>query len=236
MRRVAILAVLAVTSLLPLTGCVGVEGRQAQDILSQTDEAMAQAESFRFAGRLVLETSVGDFTLVMRGAASKEDGGASLVTVSSDDVPGFPEVTVVTRGKDAWMKAGGSWQRVQAPAGQATGVDQFDFVPYIKDVDVDGGQQVGGEPAVKVTGVLDTAGLVNGFLGQLGAVPGGALPDLSDGLGDTRVVLYVSETSHLPLRTLVDMSFERGGESAEMHFDFAITNVDEPVAIPRPGG
>jgi hypothetical protein len=32
------------------------------------------------------------------------------------------------------------------------------------------------------------------------------------------------------------MSFEQGGESAEMHFDFAITNVDEPVAIPHPGG
>jgi hypothetical protein len=134
------------------------------------------------------------------------------------------------------MKAGGSWQRVQVPAGQATGMDQFDFVPYIKDVDVDDGQQVAGEPAVKITGVLDTAGLVNGFLGQLGTVPGGALPDVSDGLGDTRVVLYVSETSHLPLRTLVDMSFEQGGESAEMHFDFAITNVDEPVAIPHPGG
>lgn len=236
MRRLAIIAVLAVASLMPLTGCVGAEGRQAQDLLAQTDEAMAQVESFRFAGRLVLETSVGDFALVMRGAATKDDGGASLVTVSSDDVPGFPEVTVLTRGKTAWMKAGGSWQRVQAPAGEATGVDQFDFVPYIKDVDVDGGQEIGGEHAVKITGVLDTAGLVNGFLGQLGAVPGGALPDLSAGLGDTRVVLYVSETSHLPLRTLVDMSFEQGGESAEMHFDFAITNVDEPVAIPRPGG
>jgi hypothetical protein len=236
MRRLAILVVLAAASLVPLTGCVGVEGKQAQDILAQTDEAMAQAESFRFAGRLTLETSVGDFGLVMRGAASKEDGGASVVTVSSDDVPGFPEVTVVTRGQDAWMKAGGSWQHVQVPAGQATGMDQFDFVPYIKDVDVDGGQQVGGEPAVKITGVLDTAGLVNGFLGQLGTVPGGALPDISDGLGDTRVVLYVSETSHLPLRTLVDMSFEQAGESVEMHFDFAITNVDEPVAIPHPGG
>jgi hypothetical protein len=236
MRRLGILVVLATASLLPLTGCVGVEGKQAQDILGQADQAMAQAESFRFAGRLTLETSVGDFALVMRGAASKEDGGASVVTVSSDDVPGFREVTVVTRGQDVWMKAGGSWQRVQVPAGQATGMDQFDFVPYIKDVDVDDGQQVAGEPAVKITGVLDTAGLVNGFLGQLGTVPGGALPDVSDGLGDTRVVLYVSETSHLPLRTLVDMSFEQGGESAEMHFDFAITNVDEPVAIPHPGG
>jgi hypothetical protein len=235
MRRLAILVVLAAASVLPLTGCVGPEGKQAQDILAQADQAMAQAESFRFAGRLTLETSVGDFTMVMRGAASKEDGGASVVTLSSDDIPGFPEVTVVTRGQDAWVKAGGSWQRAQVPAGQATGVDQFDFVPYIKDVDVDGGQQVDGEPAVKITGVLDTAGLVNGFVGQLGAVPGGALPDLSDGLGDTRVALYVSETSHLPLRTLVDMSFERGGESAEMHFDFAITNVGEPVAIPHPG-
>jgi hypothetical protein len=235
MRRLAILVALAAASLLPLTGCVGAEGKQAQDLLSQADVAMAEVESFHFAGRLTVETSVGEFGLVMRGAASKEDGGASVVTVWSD-VPGFPEATVVTRGQDAWTKAGGSWQRIRVPAGQATGIDQFDLVPYVKDVDVDGGQMVGGEPAVKITGVLDTAGLVNGLFGRLGAVPGGALPDVSDGLGDTRVVLYVSETSHLPLRTLVDLSLEQGGESAEMHLDFAITNVDEPVAIPHPGG
>ncbi|MGH3015682.1 MAG: hypothetical protein ACRDNN_12105, partial [Gaiellaceae bacterium] len=112
--------------------------------------------------------------------------------------------------------------------------EQFDFTPYVEDVDVEDGHDVGGEPAVKVSGVFDTAGLVEGVFNQLGSVPGGALPDLSESLGDTRLVLYISEASHLPLRTLLDMSIEAEGERIEMHMDFALSGVNEPVKIPQP--
>ena len=73
-----------------------------------------------------------------------------------------------------------------------------------------------------MTGVLDTSAMVEGMLGQFGPlVGGGDISEVLDGLGDTRVVLYVSERSHLPLHTLVDMTIEAAGEKAEMHLDFA---------------
>lgn len=234
MRRAALLLLLLVV-LLPL-GCAGAEGQRAQELLAQADQALAQVESYRFAGRLWMETPVGDFTFVMRGGGDLSKGGSSFVSMSAPDVPEFPEVNVVTRGQKSWVKAGGGWQRLTVPPGQPSGIEQFDFTPYVKDVKVEDGATAGGEPAVKVTGVFDTTGLVQGMLGQLGAASGGALPGFTDALGDTRVVIYISEVSHLPLRTLVDMSMESSGEKVKMHLDFAITNVNEPVSVPGPGG
>jgi uncharacterized protein YjeT (DUF2065 family) len=234
MRRVALALVLVLAALLPL-GCAGSEGQRAQELLAQSDQALAGVKSFRLAGRMWMETPVGDFTFVLRGGGNSRNGGSSFVTMSAEDVPGFPGVTVVTRGQTAWVNVGGGWQRSELPAGTATGVEQFDFTPYVKDVDVEDGHDVGGEPAVKVSGVFDTAGLVEGVFNQLGSVPGGALPDLSESLGDTRLVIYISETSHLPLRTLLDMSIEAEGERIEMHMDFALSGVNEPVKIPGPG-
>jgi hypothetical protein len=219
---------------LPL-GCAGAEGQRAQELLTQADQALAKVESFRFAGRLWMETPAGEFTFVMRGGGNPKQGGSSFVVMQAPDVPEFPQVTVVTRGQKSWVKAGGPWQRLPVPPGQATGIEQFDFTPYVKDVSVEDGAEAGGEPAVKITGVLDTSGLVQGVLGQLGAASGGAVPGLSDGLGDTRVVFYVSEVSHLPLRTLVDVSMKTAGEKVTLHLDFAITNVNEPVTVPGPG-
>ena len=234
MRRVALVPALVLAALLPL-GCAGAEGQRAQELLTQSDLALAGVESFRLAGRMWMETPVGDFTFVLRGGGNSKQGGSSFMTMSAPDVPQFPEVTVVTRGGTMWMKAGGAWERTELPPGQATGIEQFDFTPYVTDVDVEDGHDVGGEPVVKVTGVFDTAGLVEGVFSQLGSVPGGALPDLSETLGDTRLVLYISETSHLPLRTLLDMSIDAGGETVELHMDFALAGVNKPVRIPGPG-
>ena len=51
-------------------------------------------------------------------------------------------------------------------------------------------------------------------------------------LGDIRAVLYVSQTTHLPMRTLIDMPIHVAGETITMHIDLVITGVDEPVSIP----
>jgi hypothetical protein len=234
MRRVALAFALVLAAILPL-GCAEADGPRAQDIIAQSEQALAAVESYRLAGRMWMETPVGDFTFVMRGGGNVRNGGSSFMTMSSEDMPGFPGVTVVTRGQTVWMNAGAGWQRSQLPAGAATGVEQFDFTPYVKDVEVEEGHAVGGEPAVKVSGVFDTAGLVEGVFDRLGTMPGGPVPDLSEHLGDTRLVIYIGETSHLPLRTLLDMSIEADGESVDMHMDFALSDIDEPVKIPGPG-
>jgi hypothetical protein len=62
------------------------------------------------------------------------------------------------------------------------------------------------------------------------------MPDLSEILGDTRAVIYLSDETRLPLRMLLDLSMEIEGETADMHLDYAITNVNEPVEVPDPVG
>lgn len=235
MRRVALVLALLLAAFLPL-GCAGAEGERAEELLLQSDRALAGVDSFRLAGRMWMETPAGDFAFVLRGGGNVKHGGSSFVTMTAEDVPGFPGVTVVTRGQTAWVNVGGGWQRAELPAGTATGVEQFDFAPYVNDVDVEEGHEVGGEAAVKVSGVVDTAALVEGVFSQLGTVPGGPLPDLEETFGDTRLVLYISETSYLPLRTLLDMSIEAEGERVDMHMDFALSGVNEPVKIPGPAG
>jgi hypothetical protein len=56
--------------------------------------------------------------------------------------------------------------------------------------------------------------------------------DFSKALGDTRVVLYLSESTHLPMRGLVDVPIEVAGERIEMHLDFAYTSYDTKIDFP----
>jgi hypothetical protein len=235
MRRPALLATLLLATL-GVAGCAGADGQRAQELLVLSNRAMARVDTFRFSGRMTMEMPTGSFTFTMTGAGRQSGKTAAIVTMNADGVPGFP-MSVVTRGDVVWTKmAGGTWVRSVAPAGQATGLEQFDFTPYVKDVDVEEGQQIAGEPAVKLSGVLDTSAMVQGMLGQFGPLLGGGdMSQVLDGLGDTRVVLYVSERTYVPLHTLVDMTIEAGGQSADMHLDFTITGVNEPVKIPQPG-
>jgi hypothetical protein len=233
MRRAALALLLLAASVIPLA-CAGPDGRRAQELLAESDQALAQVESFRFAGRMTMGTPVGDFHVVLHGGGDARPGGSFFMTMKAPDVPGFPETTVAVHGDEAWLRRSGIWQRMPVPS-QATGIGQLDLVRYVKDVDLDEDAEVDGEPAVKITGVLDTAGLFDGLLGQLGAVASGPLPDLSEMLGDTRAVIYLSRESSLPLRMLLDLSLEIQGETVTMNLDYAITNVNEPVEVPGPG-
>ena len=55
---------------------------------------------------------------------------------------------------------------------------------------------------------------------------------MSEAFGDTNVVLYVSDVTHLPMRGLVDIPIEAAGEKAELHMDFAYTSINKPVVFP----
>ncbi len=135
------------------------------------------------------------------------------------------------------MGMSGSWTPMPVPPGQAaSAAAQFDFTPYVEDVQVESGPLLDGEPTVKIVGVLDTAAFAQGMLGQLSSLPAAdsaLMPELSDVLKDTRIVLYMSETTHLPLRGLVDMAMEVEGERLELHLDFSMKGYDKPVRIPR---
>lgn len=236
MRRIGVLVLVALAAL-TVAGCSGADAQRAQELLTQSDQALRAVKSYRFAGRFWIESDVGNFTLVMRGGGYTRAGGASFLIMRSDDLPGFPEMTVVQQGRTMWIRAGGGWQRTEVPAGQRTGLDQFDISPYVKNVTVDEDAMVEGEPAAKMTGVLDTTGMLESVFASLGGVSGSAgLPfdQLTNSFRDTRVVLYVSDATRLPLRTLVDLSIEAEGKTVKMHLDFALEPAKRRVRIPIP--
>jgi hypothetical protein len=173
MRSIA-LALTAVLVACALVGCSGADAQRAQELLQQSNQALLEVKSFRFAGRMWMKgpDGVGEISLTMRGAATQKGAGASYLTLRAPGVPGFPETTVVVRGKRAWMGVGGSWTPMPAPPGQTSAAAQFDFTPYVEDVRVESGPLVDGEPSVKIVGVLDTAAFAQGMLGQLGSASG----------------------------------------------------------------
>jgi hypothetical protein len=240
MRRLLALA-LVVLAAGVVTGCSGVDAQKAQGILDQSTSAMADVKSVSFAMRMW--TSGGpagaDFTVLMYGGGYQKGkrAGDSFATLNASDVPGLGAMTIVIRDNVIYVKAGGSWSRVPAPANQAA-VDPlagFDITRYVTDVRVEEGVTVGGEPTDRITGVIDTSAALNGILGTLGSTAASDLGNASDILGDIRAVLYVSQTTHLPMRTLVDMPMKIAGQTIVMHIDLVVTGVNEPVAIPSAG-
>lgn len=239
MRRLLALA-LVVSATAAVSGCSGVDAQKAQTILDQSTTAMADVKSVSFAMRMW--TSGGpagtEFTVLMRGGGYQKGkhAGEAYATLSSSNVPGLGSVTVVIRRNALYVKAAGSWSRVPAPASQASAdpLAGFDITRYVTDVRVEEGAVVEGEPMDRITGVIDTSAAVSGLLGTLGGA-GGGIGDVSDVLGDIRAVIYVSETTHLPMRTLIDMPVSIVGQKITMHMDLVITGVNTHVSIPSVG-
>jgi hypothetical protein len=238
MRR--LLAVALVSAAAAASGCSGVDAQKAQTLLDQSTTAMADVKSVSFAMRMW--TSGGpaetEFTVLTHGGGYQKGkrAGESYLTLSSSNVPGIGSMTIVIRHNTLYVKAGGSWSRVPAPADQASAdpLAGFDLTRYVTHVRVEEGVMVEGEPMDRITGVIDTSGVLDGLFGTL-AGAGGGLGDVSDLLGDIRAVLYVSQTTHLPMRTLVDMPMNVVGQKIVMHMDLVITGVNKPVSIPSVG-
>jgi hypothetical protein len=135
-----------------------------------------------------------------------------------------------------YVKAGGRWVRVPTTAGQsADPLAGFDLTRYVTDVRIEEGVVVGGEPMDRITGVIDTSAALDGLLGTLSGTGAAGLDSASDILGDIRAVLYVSERTHLPMRTLVDLPMKVGDQTMVMHMDLVVTGVNKRVAIPSVG-
>ena len=228
MRRLAFALVLLAV-VVPTTGCAGAEGRKAEALLDESNEAFAALATYRLGGLMSMETSFGDIGFEIAADVDQTEE-AMFMTMSSPDLPGA-HVQMLVRGDSFWMRMDGSgWQPVPNPPAGMTGAEQFDLLPYVKDVEVEEGKTVAGEPAVKITGVLDLDSFVEGFMAGL---PEGAEVDAS--FEDTRIVVYLSERTKLPLRMLLDQSMEVEGETVAMHMELALTNLNEPVDIPNPG-
>jgi hypothetical protein len=155
------------------------------------------------------------------------------VLATSDNL-GFRDLVFVNRsGRVSMSVDGHPVGEVPLPNTTAENPIQLvDLSQYVKNVDVEHGKLIDGELMTKVTGVIDTAALAKGALADVTGAGGNGL-DLSKPLGDTRVVLYLSDATHLPMRGLVDVPMDVAGQKIAMHLDFAYTSYDQKVEFPR---
>jgi hypothetical protein len=232
MRRALALLLLTATAAVA-AGCSGADAQEAQDLLAQSNAAFAQVHSATFAARLSLTGGPAELTMTMSGGgyAHGRRAGDFYLLANSDNL-GFRDLVLVSRsGRVAMSIDGNRVGEVPLPDPTADNPLQLvDLSQYVKDVHVEHGKMIDGEPMTKLTGVIDTAGLAKGVLADLGA--GGEGLDLSKALGDTRVVVYLSEATHLPMRGLVDVPMEVAGQKIAMHLDFAYTSYNERVEFP----
>ena len=233
MRRVLALLLLTAAAAVA-AGCSGADAKEAQAILVQSNAAFAEVRSATFTARMSLTGGPEELSMTMSGGgyADGRSAGDFYVLATSDNL-GFRDLVLVSRsGRVSMSVDGHPIGEVPVPNSTADNPIQLvDFSEYVKDVDVEHDKLIDGELMTKLTGVIDTAGLAKGALADVTGAGGDGL-DLSKSLGDTRIVLYLSEATHLPMRGLVDVPMEVAGQKIAMHLDFAYTSYDQKVEFP----
>jgi hypothetical protein len=228
------LALLLVTAVAAVTaGCSGADAQEAQLLLDQSDAAFAQVRSATFTVRLRMTGGPQEFDMTISGGgyAKGRRAGEFFVIATSETLP-FRELTAVSRsGRVSMTVDGTSLGDVPVPQHDDNPIQLVDLSQYVKDVEVEHAKLIDGQPMVKISGVIDTAGFAKGALADVTGAGGSGI-DLSKALGDTRVVLYISESTHLPMRGLVDVPIEVAGEKIELHLDFAYTSYDTRIDFP----
>jgi hypothetical protein len=234
MRRLLALFLLTATAAVA-AGCSGADAKEAQALLVQSNAAFAEVRSATFTARMSLTGGPQELSMTMSGGgyAHGRRAGDFYVLATSDSL-GFRDLVLVNRSGRVSMSVDGH-SIGEVPLSNTTANNPLrlvDFSQYVKDVEVEHGKLIDGEPMTKLTGVIDTAGVAKGPLGDVTGAGGNGL-DLSKSLGDTRVVLYLSEATHLPMRGLVDVPIDVAGQKIAMHLDFAYTSYDQKVEFPR---
>jgi hypothetical protein len=230
-RGLALLLVTAVAA--AVTGCSGADAQEAQTLLVESNAALAQVRSATFTARLTMSGGPQGFDMTMSGGGySKGRHAGDFYIVATSDTFPFRELTAVTRsGRMSMTVDGTALGGVPVPPQETSPIELVDLQEYVKDVTVEHGKLIDGESMAKIAGVIDTGALTKGALaGITGA--GGSGIDFSKTLGDTRVVLYISEVTHLPMRGLVDVPIEVAGQKIEMHLDFAYTSYNTKIDFP----
>jgi hypothetical protein len=227
-RSVALLCLTLVAA--TASGCSGADATEAQALLTQSDTAFAHVKSTTFTARLTMTADSQEFGMTMRGGGyvNGKRAGDYYLVATADNLP-FRELGVTKESGRISMTVGSPVANASVQADDGNPLQVADLSQYVKDVKVEHGRVIDGQTMVKITGVIDTAGLAKGLLGDVASRSG---LDFSEALNDTRVVVYLSEATHLPERGLIDMSIELDGQTVEMHLDFAYTSYNERVEFP----
>ncbi|MFL5966894.1 MAG: hypothetical protein ACJ747_10110 [Gaiellaceae bacterium] len=233
MRRVA-LSLAVPVAVLGLSGCIGPDGRKAEMLLQQAQQAQAAVTSERFVMRFDIDVQGHQVSMAMDGGAYLKGPhrGDFYATMTGSGVPQLQNLTttLVKRGAVAAIRANGQTRRVAVPTAEqqfGSPVQMLDLERYVTSVSVDS-SVYDGRPADRIVGKLDTqallgsAGLASKVLEQSGAH-----------FGDIRAVLYVPRDTHRAEVMFADLDIKADGQTAHMHVSLATRDVDKPLEIPQ---
>jgi hypothetical protein len=230
--------ILSFLAALPLlAGCSGADAGRAQLLLQQAQDAQKSVSSESFSAHLTVAANGQNVEIGLSGGGYLKGNRAGDmivdVKVSAPIALPYNSVRVEKIGRSMWMEMNGKRIDFPTSAGTTTQSDTLgalDFTRYVKDVKVQGGQVLGGKPVTKIVGILDTTSLLQG-IAKLGSIAGGSpVPNAEGKVGDTRVVIFVDDATHLLVAALADLSFKDTTGDVKLHLDLAITGVDLPVA------
>jgi hypothetical protein len=249
-RTVIRLSAFVAVAALVLSGCSGEEGKRAQVLLQQAEQAQAELRSTTFEADLSFVMDGKQIELTLDGAASKQGAAFSMHATGIPEADGR-DMQVVVRGNRARVDDGsGTWKSMPVPqqmngVSGSMGADAFqELARYVKDVRVAEHQQIGGKLVTTIAGELDTAGMLKAFT-KLGALSGTGgesdafafdLDDLGLEIGDIKAVLSIDEGTQLLDSALVTLGIEAQGKTLELELRYRLTSANEPVALPSVSG
>jgi hypothetical protein len=246
-RRLAqVVLLLATVSI--LSACSGADAKRATELLANAQAAQAKVVSASYDVRVVVSQGDRRYTLVMTGGGYLKGprAGDQFMSMRGEGLPVPLNFELVSVGGRAVVRANGRSQSFPLPSG-TTGAQTSnwtamvgDLARYVKSVDVRENSVVAGQKGTTVSGVVDTAGLVKAAAGmsmfsQFAGAGASALDEMTKSLGDTRVVLFISDRTHLIRTAAITLELKAAGEKARVQVFYGLRGVNRPVSIPASG-
>lgn len=232
-RRIALLGATLLAPL-ALSGCIGVEGKQAEALLQRASAAQAAVTSERFVVRFDFDGDGHKVTMAMQGGGYLKgpQAGDFYFTMTGTGAPELHamNLSVMRRGNVAAVRVNGQTQQMPAPRAQAefgSPTEMLELAKYVKSVSVDEAN-LGDRPADRIVGTLDT----NALLQSSGNVATELLESAGVHISDVRAVLFVPRDTHLVEVMFADVDVTGEGHQVHMHISIATSGINKPVAIP----
>ena len=232
-RRIALLGATLLAPL-ALSGCIGVEGKQAETLLQRASAAQDVVRSERFVVRFDFEGDGHKVTMAMQGGGYLRGprAGDFYFTMTGTGAPELNamDIRVMRRGNVAAVRVNGQTHSMPAPKAQqqfGSPTDMLELAKYVKSVSVDDAN-LGDRPADRIVGTLDT----NALLKSSGNLATKLLEAEGVQISDIRAVLFVPRDTHLVEVMFADVDLTGEGHELHMHMSIATSGVNKPVAIP----
>jgi outer membrane lipoprotein-sorting protein len=245
MARRLVQGLLFVTAAVVLSACSGAEAKRAQELLAKANAAQAKVVSASYDVRVVVSAGSQRYSMLMHGGGYFKGprAGDQFMTMRGEGLPVPMNFQLVSKGGRAVVRANGRTQSFPMPSG-ATGSQTSnwtaivgDLAKYVKEVDVQESTVVAGTRGRTVTGVIDTAGLVKAAAGmnifsQAAGAGSAAFDEMTKNLGDTRVVLFIANRTHLIRTAVITLELKAAGEGAKVQVFYSLRGVNRPIAFP----